>query len=56
MNACNSELYKLLSLEYNCATDDFEKDENILTVSELIEGRRVYERYKDFFSMGHYGQ
>ncbi len=46
-----SELYKLLSLEYNCSPEDFERKENILTISELREGRRIYDRYKYFFSM-----
>ncbi len=46
-----AELYKLLSLEYNCSPEDFEGPENILTVSELRDGRRAYDRYKQFFHM-----
>ena len=30
-------LYDLLALEYNCSSEDFEKDENILTVSKIID-------------------
>ncbi len=44
-------LYNLLSLEYNCAPDDFLKKENVLTVSALREGRRVYSNEKYFFHM-----
>ena len=45
------QLYKQLSLEYNCSPDDFTKSENVLTTADLLEGRRIYERYKPFFSM-----
>lgn len=51
MNSNINELYKLLSLEYNCAPEDFQQDENVVTISELREGRRIYDRYKYFFSM-----
>ena len=44
-------LLELLSLEYNCNPDDFLKSNNILTVSELHEGRRVYSSEKSFFHM-----
>ena len=44
-------LYGLLALEYNCSPEDFEKDENILTVSKIIDGRRIYSPEKYFFHM-----
>lgn len=44
-------LRELLSLEYNCNPDDFMKSENVLTVSELHEGRRKYSSEKYFFHM-----
>ncbi len=45
------QLYRLLSKEYNCAPEDFYKQENVLTVSKLQEGRRVYSKEKYFFHM-----
>lgn len=45
------ELYKLLSLEYNCPPEAFCCGENRLTVSALLEGRRVYSPEKYFFHM-----
>ena len=47
----SSKLRELLSLEYNCSVADFTRDENVLTVSELHEGRRVYSPDKYFFHM-----
>lgn len=44
-------LYHLLALEFNCAPEDFSKTENILTVSEIHEGRRIYSPGKYFFHM-----
>ena len=44
-------LMELLSIEFNCKPDDFLKSKNILTVSELHEGRRVYSSEKYFFHM-----
>ena len=46
-----NELFKLLSLEFNCSPEDFIKSENILTVSAINEGRRVYSPEKYFFHM-----
>lgn len=46
-----SELYNLLALEYNCSPTDFFKEDNVLTVSALREGRRVYSPDKYFFHM-----
>lgn len=45
------QLYKLLALEFNCTQEDFLRAENVLTVSELHEGRRVYSPEKYFFHM-----
>ncbi len=52
-NMCSyrERLYKLLSLEFNCFPDDFNKKENVLTVSQIKEGRRVYSSDKYFFHM-----
>ena len=44
-------LRELLSLEFNCNPDDFMESKNILTVSELHEGRRAYSTEKYFFHM-----
>ena len=44
-----NELFKLLSLEFNCSPEDFTKSENILTVSAINEGRRVYSPENTFF-------
>ncbi|MBQ8409689.1 MAG: GNAT family N-acetyltransferase [Clostridia bacterium] len=46
-----NELYCLLATEYNCPTDAFERDENLLTVSVLRDGRRQYTNEKYFFHM-----
>lgn len=48
-------LTKLLALEFNCSADDFSKSENILTVSQINEGRRVYSSEKYFFHMATVG-
>ena len=44
-------LYNLLSLEYNCATDAFTSDKNVITESALLDGRRMYGNEKYFFHM-----
>lgn len=46
---------QLLSLEFNCDPDDFLRSENVLTVSELHEGRRIYSGEKYFFHMATMG-
>lgn len=51
MNMNMPKLYDLLSLEFNCSAADFTKNENILTLSELHEGRRIYSNEKYFFHM-----
>lgn len=50
-----SELKKLLSKDLNCDESDFDKEENILTLPALNEGRRVYSKEKDFFRMATLG-
>jgi len=49
------QLYELLSKEYNCTPKDFTKQENILTVSALQDGRRRYSEEKYFFHMATLG-
>lgn len=44
-------LADLLSREYNCNKKDFLTEENVLTESALIEGRRRYSDEKYFFHM-----
>lgn len=44
-------LYELLALEFNCSEEDFRRRENILTVSKVQEGRRIYSPEKYFFHM-----
>ena len=44
-------LRELLALEFNCSPDDFLKPDNVLTVAELHDGRRVYSPEKYFFHM-----
>ncbi len=51
MHDYKTELIKLLSLEFNCKPADFEASDNILTVSKLHEGRRMYSPEKYFFHM-----
>lgn len=46
-----AELHTLLSKEFNCTPVDFTKQENILTVSALQEGRRMYSNETYFFHM-----
>lgn len=41
---CYKKLKDLLAIEYNCNPDDFEKDENIVTLSALNDGRRMYTK------------
>jgi len=50
-NSDRTLLYQLLSIEYNCSPSDFLRQENILTVSALREGRRQYSKTKYFFNM-----
>lgn len=45
------QLLKLLSKEFNCTLADFCKQENVLTMSALQDGRRRYSEEKYFFHM-----
>ncbi len=55
-NEYKERLFKLLSFEYNCSPEDFTKTENVLTVSAINEGRRIYSPDKYFFHMVTTGQ
>lgn len=44
-------LRELLAVEFNCSPEDFTKQENVLTLSALNEGRRQYSSEKYFFHM-----
>ncbi len=46
-----SELRKMLALDFNCNVDEFDKKENIIVVPKELPGRRVYAPKKAFFSM-----
>lgn len=48
-------LMELLSLEFNCSPEDFLRPENVLTVSQIHEGRRLYQKEKYFFHMATMG-
>jgi RimJ/RimL family protein N-acetyltransferase len=49
--AIESELRKMLALDFNCSPDDFDKKDNIIVVSKELPGRREYTPKKAFFSM-----
>ena len=44
-------LTEQLAIEFNCKSDDFLRNENVLTVSKLNDGRRKYSTDKYFFHM-----
>lgn len=46
-----SELKKLLALDFNCNPEDFDKKENVIVMPKEHPGRRVYTPKKAFFSM-----
>ncbi|MBD5130828.1 MAG: GNAT family N-acetyltransferase [Ruminococcaceae bacterium] len=48
-------LKRQLALDFNCAPDDFDRVENVLTASALNEGRRMYTDEKYFFQMATMG-
>lgn len=45
------ELKNQLAIDFNCAPEDFDKNENVITVSAENPGRRIYSEQKEFFSM-----
>lgn len=49
------QLTRLLSIEMNCAADDFRRAENIITSPALNEGRRQYQSEPYFFHMATLG-
>lgn len=49
------QLKKLLSLELNCSPEDFDREEAVLTIPALIEGRRQYSAEPYFFHMATVG-
>lgn len=46
-----SELKKQLAIDFNCAPEDFDKKENVITLAKDNQGRRIYGPHKEFFSM-----
>ena len=50
------ELKKQLAIDFNCKFEDFDNEENILTLSAKNDGRRVYNESKAFFSMATMGK
>ena len=51
-----NEVKKQLSYEFNCSPDDFSKDENTITVSNLHEKRRKFSEEKFFLQMATFGK
>lgn len=50
------ELKKQLAIDFNCKSEDFDCEENVLTVSAKNEGRRIYSENRSFFSMATMGK
>lgn len=48
-------LKKQLSIDLNCNESDFDKSENVIALSGLNEGRRMYGEEKAFFQMATFG-
>lgn len=44
-----------LAIDFNCKPDDFDRTENVLTVSAANHGRRMYSNEKYFFQMSTFG-
>lgn len=51
-----NEVKKQLSYEFNCSPDDFSKDEDTITVSDLHEKRRKFSEEKFFIQMATFGK
>lgn len=51
-----SELKKLLALDFNCDAEDFAKHENVIVVPKEHPGRREYTPKKAYFSMATMGR
>lgn len=50
------ELKKQLAIEFNCQAEDFDKEENVITVAKANQGRRIYSEQLPFFSMATLGK
>lgn len=48
-------LKKQLAIDLNCAAEDFDRDESVITVSAANEGRRFYSEEKEFLLMATLG-
>ncbi len=48
-------LKRQLAIDLNCSSSDFDRTENVLTVSAANEGRRMYSKEKYFFQMATMG-
>lgn len=46
---------KQLAIDFNCDEADFDRKENILTLSALNKNRRAYTKEKEFFQMATFG-
>lgn len=46
-----AELKKQLAIDFNCAIEDFDKRENVITIARDNPGRRTYTQEKEFLSM-----
>ena len=42
---------KQLAIDFNCTIQDFDKEENVITIAKSNQGRRIYTQQKEFFSM-----
>ena len=49
-------LKKQLAIDLNCADNDFDRSENVITASAANEGRRMYSEGKQFFQMATLGK
>lgn len=45
-----------LAIDLNCAADDFDRSENVITVSAANTGRRMYQKEKYFLQMATFGK
>lgn len=50
------QLKKQLAVDLNCAAEDLDRDENVITVPALNGGRRMYSDEKCFFQMATLGK
>ena len=50
-NTIESEVRKMLALDFNCNVEAFDKKENLIVIPKELPGRREYASKKPFFSM-----